>query len=348
ADELRADDTRWFAVRVAPPPTVAIRTQGGPFLSAALGTLVDEGRLARGSESDPRVETVSSAEADGTRKPVLLTAPADPLQVGGANRQLARLGIPWRFGAIARGMVVARVPARGGVTDSTSPTALAFEGTAVRWRFPLVYSPGAAADAGAPAATSTTAAAGVDTIATAGGTPWVVAGDGYVLLGSPLDTDATDLPLKAAFVPWVLEALARRLGDDGRLITAVPGSVITGVRDVTALERPDGSLIPTSGDRVTVPAQSGVYFLRRQAARVGALVVNAEPSESELTAADTSGKAGETLIASLAKGADLRAEATSAGWQRTVFALAEGQALLLPLVALALLALIAEAWLSGR
>ncbi|HEY0929285.1 MAG TPA: VWA domain-containing protein, partial [Gemmatimonas sp.] len=47
ADELRADDTRWFAVRVAPPPTVAIRTQGGPFLSAALGTLVDEGRLAR-------------------------------------------------------------------------------------------------------------------------------------------------------------------------------------------------------------------------------------------------------------------------------------------------------------
>jgi hypothetical protein len=355
ADELRADDTRWFAVRVAPPPTVAIRTQGGPFLSAALGTLVDEGRLARGNESDPRVVTVSSAEADGTRKPVLLTAPADPLQVGGANRQLARLGIPWRFGAIARGVVVARVPSRGGVADSTSPTALAFEGTAVRWRFPLVYSPGASAEApnasggasGAPTSANT-ASASLDTIATAGGTPWVVAGEGYVLLGSPLDVDATDLPLKAAFVPWVLEALARRLGDDGRLVTAVPGAVVTGLRDVTALERPDGTLLPTSGDRVTVPSQSGVYFLRREAARVGALVVNAEPSESELAAAGTSAADGNTLIASLAKGADLRAEATSASWQRTVFALAEGQALLLPLVALALLALIAEAWISGR
>lgn len=368
ADDLRADDTRWFAVRVAPPPAVSVRTQGGPFLSAALGTLIDEGRLARGTDGDPRVVNVAGADADGTRKPVLLTAPADPLQVGAANRQLVRLGIPWRFGALARGSVVARVPARGGTTaaaDSTSPTALAFDGTPVRWRFPLVYSPGsgAASSAGAASngtANATAAVAGTqagaaaaassapDTIATAGGTPWVVAGDGYVLIGSPLDPDATDLPLKAAFVPWLLEALARRLGDDGRLITAAPGATVSGLRDVTALERQDGTLIPTSGDRVTVPGQAGVYFLRRQAARVGALVVNGEPAESELLSAGTAAVSGGTLLASLARGRDLRAETTVGAWQRTVFSLAEGQALLLPLVALALLALIAEAWISGR
>lgn len=363
ADDLRADDTRWFAVRVAPPPAVSVRTQGGPFLSAALGTLVDEGRLARGVDGDPRVVNVAGADADGTRKPVLLTAPADPLQVGAANRQLVRLGIPWRFGALARGSVVARVPARGAtraIADSTSPTALAFDGTPVRWRFPLVYSPGsAAASAGpgsaaapAPGAAPQTAASAAftapDTVATAGGTPWVVAGDGYVLIGSPLDPDATDLPLKAAFVPWLLEALARRLGDDGRLITAAPGATVTGLRDVTALERQDGTLIPTSGDRVTVPGQAGVYFLRRQAARVGALVVNGEPAESELSPVGTAPVSGGTLLASLARGKDLRAETTVGAWQRTVFSLAEGQALLLPLVALALLALIAEAWISGR
>lgn len=344
ADVLRADDIRWFAVRVAPPPTAAVRGEAGPFLGAALATLVDEGRLARGREGDPRVVTVSGAQAAGTRTPALLTAPADPIQVGEANRQLARLGIPWRFGAIARAQVLARVPSRGGAPTDTTVTAVrAFEGTPVRLRYPLVYSPGATAD-GAPASA---AGAAPDTLATAGGAPWVVAGDGYVLIGSPLDPDATDLPLDAAFVPWLLEALARRLGDDGRLIETTPGSVVTGVRDVTALERPDGTLLPTAGDRLTVPAQSGVYFLRRQAARVGALVVNAEPEESDLTGVG-GGPEGAVVLASLVQGTDVTAEATPSAWRQAVFSRAAGQALLLPLVALALAALLAEAWISGR
>lgn len=361
ADALHSDDTRWFAVRVAPPPAVSVRAQGGPFLTAALGTLIDEGRLDRRGDADPRVVQVAGADAEGTRRPVLLTAPTDPLQVGAANRQLVRLGIPWRFGAIAQGSVVARVPSAGmnrsGTPDSSSAAVLAFDGTAVRWRFPLLYSPGTSperAQAGSSANARGRAQAAValadapDTVATAGGTPWVVAGDGYVLLGSPLDPEATDLPLKAAFVPWLLDALARRLGDDGRLISAVPGATVSGLRDVTALERPDGTLIPTAGDRMTVPAQAGVYFLRRQAARVGALVINAEPEESALRAEGNAAISGGELLASLARGTDLRAETTVGAWQRSVYSLAEGQALLLPLVMLALLALIAEAWISGR
>ena len=39
------------------------------------------------------VVTIGSADAADTRKPVLLTAPRDPVRVGEANRQLARLGI---------------------------------------------------------------------------------------------------------------------------------------------------------------------------------------------------------------------------------------------------------------
>jgi hypothetical protein len=339
ADGLRADDTRWFAVRVAPPPTVIVRGEGGPFLGAALGTLVDEGRLARATAGASRAVTVSAAEAVGTRLPVLLTAPRDPIAVGEANRQLERLGIPWRFGAIARSQVLARVPSRGGSTDTGSVSAKAFDGTPVRTRYPLVYSPG-----GAAGAVKTVP----DTIATAGGAPWVVAGDGYVLMGSPIDPEATDLPLDAAFVPWLLEALARRLGDDGRLIEASPGQVVSGLRDVTGLEAPDGKVAPMSGDRLTVPAQAGVYFLRRQDARVGALVVNGEPSESDLTmvAADSANAAA--TLAGLVAGKDVVTASDGAVWQEAVFSRAAGQALLLPLVALALAALLAEAYVSNR
>jgi hypothetical protein len=340
ADALRADDTRWFAVRVAPPPTVVIRNEGGPFLSAALGTLVDEQRLARGTPADARAVMVGGADAEGTRTPVLLTAPADPLRVGDANRQLARLNIPWRFGAIARAQVLARVPSTS--ADSTSPAGRAFEGTPVRLRYPLVYSPGGAANA---------PGAAPDTLATAGGTPWVVAGPGYVLIGSPIEPEATDLPLRAAFVPWVLESLARRLGDDGRLIETVPGATITGVRDATGLEGPDGKVVPFSGDRLTVPATAGVYFLRRQAARIGALVVNAEPEESDVAGMaqdDKTGQGGAAVLASMVRGRDVASMSAAPAWRSAIFSHASGQALLLPLVALALAALLAEAYLSGR
>lgn len=339
ADALRADGTRWFAIRVAPPPTVTVRAEGGEFLGAALGTLVDEGRLARAGAGEARAVTVSGADAPGTRLPVLLTAPRDPIGVGEANRQLERLGIPWRFGAIARSQVLARVPARGGAVDTASISVRAFDGTPVRTRYPLQYSPGsgAAAPSGAP-----------DTISTAGGAPWVVAGDGYVLLGSPVDPEATDLPLDAAFVPWLLEALARRLGDDGRLIEASPGQVVTGVRDMTGLEAPDGTVSPLASDRLTVPAQAGVYFLRRQESRAGALVVNGEPSESELATAAADPSATAATVAGLVSGGDVVTVTDGTTWQDAVFSRAAGQALMLPLLALALAALLAEAYVSSR
>ena len=339
ADALHADDSRWFAVRVAPPPAVDARGTAGPFLDAALSTLVDEGRLIR----QPRgavSTTVASAETEGTGLPVLLVAPADPVRVGEANRQLARLNIPWRFGAIARSPVVARVP--GAASDSTAPSVQAFEGTTVRLRYPLVAA-GRAQDATARIGTGAT-----DTIATAGGAPWVVAGAGYVLIGSPIDLSATDLPLRAAFVPWVLDGLARRLGEDGRVISAVPGAIVTGLRDVDALERPDGARQPLAGDRLTVPQQPGVYFLRRDSARVGALVVNSEPEESDVVGMGGESGTVDSAMATFVRGADVVAMREASAWRTAIFDRAAGQALVLPLIALALLALLAEAWISGR
>ena len=186
-----------------------------------------------------------------------------------------------------------------------------------------------------------------DTLATAGGSAWAVAGDGYVLIGSPLEPDATELPLRAAFVPWVLEALSRRLGEDGRLIDAVPGEQLTGLRGVTGLEGPDGKVVGTNSDRLTVPNTAGVYYLRRQAARIGALVVNPEPEESDVVgmgqgAADSAVAVMRTHVV----GRDVTPATSVSAWRRLVFDRAAGHGLLLPLVALALVALLAEAWLA--
>lgn len=343
-DALRADDTRWFAVRVAPPPAVELRGTAGPFLDAALATLIDEGRLTRRAAGTGTI--VASADAAGTRLPVLLAAPADPVRLGEANRQLARLNIPWRFGAVSRAPVVARVP--GADNDSTAPAVQAFEGTTVRLRYPLMPA-GVESRGGIASAPSRAAGRGAaDTIASAGGAPWVVAGPGYVLLGSPIDLTATDLPLRAAFVPWVLEALARRLGEDGRVLAAAPGATVTGLRDVDALERPDGTLQPIATDRITVPEQPGVYFLRREAARIGALVVNPEPEESDVVGMGAgSGDAG-TVLPDFVRGSDVVAMRAASAWRTAIFDRAAGQALVLPLLALALLALLAEGWISGR
>lgn len=350
ADALRADDARWFAVRVAPPPTVSVRPEGGTFLTAALATLVEEKRLERGTVGGARSVTVAGADAAGVRLPVLLTAPQDPVRIGDANRTLARLGIPWRFGAIARNLVAARaVSANGALIDTTSSAARVFEGTPVRLRYPLVYSPGGRpTDSSALSATELAAfTITVDTLATAGGSAWAVAGDGYVLIASPLDPDATDLPLRGAFVPWLLEALSRRLGEDGRVIDAVPGQRLAGLRSVTGLEGPDGKVVGTNGDRLTVPNESGVYFLRRQSARIGALVVNPEPEESDVVGmGQAANDSAAAIMRAQVTGRDVTTAANASAWRRLVFDRAAGHGLLLPLVALALAALLAEAWLA--
>ncbi len=320
ADELRGDDARWFAVRVAPPATVDARAESGPFLSAALSTLIEEKRLQRGAPGVRGVVTVAGADAAVTAGPVLLTAPSDPVRVGDANRTLARLGIPWRFGAIARDLVLVR-------------GAPALEGVQVRVRYPLQRSPGGAGTVAS------------DTLATAGGTPWAVAGDGYLLVASPIDPEATDLPLRAAFVPWLLDALSRRLGDDGVILDATPGQhlVDRSLSAASGLERPDGAVVSLSGDRLTVPNESGVYFLRRQTARIGAIVVNPEAVESDLRAEAVG--PGATFRSRVA-GRSIVVDTVAETWRRGTLDQAAGRSLLTPLLALAFLALLAEAWFS--
>lgn len=339
ADELRADDARYFAVRVAPPPSVDIRPEAGLFIAAALGTLIDDGRIARigaanvgglSSTGIARV-SVSGAESNALGAPVLLLAPADPLRVGDANRTLARLNVPWRFGALVRDTVQARTNSQ--LTHTAADSAL--EGAKIMQRYPLIPAAAAGTSGGASASTVHT-----DTLATAGNAPWAVAGTGYVLLASPMIPTATDLPLRPAFVPWLFGVVAMRLGDDGQLIETVPGARVTLPASITALEMPDGTINANAAHSGFAPTEPGVYLLRRDASVTGALVVNAEREESDLTLATD-----QALLARVT-GDDVSTAPSAAKWRETILSQTAGRSLAWPLILLALLCLIAESWLS--
>jgi hypothetical protein len=193
---------------------------------------------------------------------VLAFAPADPVRAGAANRALAAAGIPWRFGDVVRD----ETSVRGGELDRTT----------VRARYPL-----------------TASGAGVaDTLATAGGSAWVVAGDGYVLVGSPMDPAASGLPISASFLPWIEGVLARYLlTDGGRVVSVAPSANVTLPLGVDELMSPDQTAVSVRTRTIAAPLHAGVYWMRRAGAVVGALVVNPEPAESDLTPLDASGLA---------------------------------------------------------
>jgi hypothetical protein len=305
-DELRADDTRFFAVWLGAAPLVRPEPTAGPFLRTAVDALVQDARVALGGD-------IALAPADGAvRLPALLLAPADPTRLGAANRTLERLGLPWRFGAPRR--------------DETAVRGDKFDGVRATLRYPLEAQTGATGD----------------TLATAGGAPWIVAGDGFVIIGSPLDPAATDLPLRASFVPWLGDIIAQRLaGTASADLQAAPGAAMRVPSGTDGLEAPDGQVTPLTASS-NAPSRAGVYFLRRGTARVGALVVNAEPEESDLA------RLPLATLRDRVRTRNALVTADAAEWRRSLFNLGARRPLQLPLILLALALLAAETLVVRR
>jgi hypothetical protein len=304
-DDFPADDARHVAVWIGPAPLVTSEPSAGTFVATAVSTLVADGRARPGAGV-----RIASADVVGSL-PALILPPADPLRLGAANRELARLGVPWRYGAVDR----AAASARGGRIDGTTVTErhhLVREGTAA-----------------------------TDTLATAAGEPWIVAGPGYVLVASRLDPSAATLPVRAAFVPWLADMLGLRLGapagDLGAPIAATPGAPVVLPAGADAYESVSGTRRTLGVERATAPTERGVWFVLREGRRVGAVVVNAPAEESALArwradelAARVAGRAG-------------RASGTADAWVRETFAAGTRRPALTPLLVLALLLISAEA-----
>jgi hypothetical protein len=246
-DELRGDDERHFAVWVGDAPAVSVLPGAGNFVREAVDALVQSALVTRGQS----IEVGAVDEA--TRLPALLIAPSDPVRVGAANRNLERLGIPWRLGDARR--------------DETIARGEGLDGTPVRLRYPLRPATGGAATS--------------DTLAVASGEPWIVAGNDYVLVASPMSAEASGLPVRAPFLPWMSSMLSQRLTREGSsLIRADPGTEVRLPAGVTGFE--GDSQVLAVGTKARAPMRAGVFFLRRGDERVGALVVNPEREESRL------------------------------------------------------------------
>ncbi|HEU4631872.1 MAG TPA: BatA domain-containing protein [Gemmatimonadaceae bacterium] len=307
-DELRGDDRRHLAFWSGEPPAVRVDASAGTFVAPALDALVQSDRARRGA-------AIVVAAADvADRLPALLLPPADPVRVGAANRNLERLGVPWRFGTLRRGGADVRGERLEGVTASQ--------------RYTLQPAAGAVAD----------------TLATAGGDAWAVAGDGFVLLASPLAPTATSLPVRAAFVPWLADVLAQRLAaDPGVVLEAAPGALVHAPEWVTAWAPAAGGpqQLVVEG-ALTAPTESGVYFLFRGPARAGALVVNPEPEESVLD------RLSPSVLRSRLGVRDAQVHASRDAFAAAAFDPAAGRSLLAPLLAGALLVMAMEGWTARR
>ena len=303
-DDFTADDARHAAVWLGAPPGVLVDPSAGAFISTALTTLISDGRAAAGKD-------VRIASADAvTSLPALITPPSDPVRLGAANRELARLAIPWRFGPIESGNAIARGPHLDAIT--------------VTQRYRLVR------EGQAPS----------DTLATAAGEPWIVHGPGYVLVASRLDPAATTLPVRAAFVPWIADVIGLRLGapsgDVGSPILARPGESITLPPGADALENQAGTRRSAAG-AISAPDERGVWFILRGPRRIGAVVVNTPAEESALARYTPDALAGRLA------GGRGRATSRAAGWVRDTFASGSRRPALTPLLMLAMLLLAAEA-----
>jgi hypothetical protein len=245
-DELPGDNIRYFAAWIGPAPAVVASPGAGQFVKSAVDVLRTSERVTDGRD----IGIVSGDEL--STLPALITAPTDPVRLGAANRALERAGVPWRFGPRRAGDASARGAGFDGVTTSV--------------RYDLVAQAGAAAE----------------TLAVIGRDAWVVAGPRYVLVGSPLTPEATNLPIRAAFVPWLGNVLTERLvGEPGQVIAAAPGARLARPRWADAIQTAEGQRT-SLGETLDAPARAGTYFLTRGDRRVGALVVNAPSDESTL------------------------------------------------------------------
>jgi hypothetical protein len=307
-DELRGDDVRHFAAWIGAAPSVTVDPTLGPFVRTAVDALVQSDRLRLGSEG-----AIVSADAL-VRLPALIVAPTDPVRVGAANRALERVGVPWRFAAIRRETGTAREPA--------AVATKLIDGTTVSARFPLTPVGDVAAD----------------TIARVGAEPWIVAGDRYVIVGSPLDPSATDFPVRAGFLPWIAEAASQRLaGDAGSVITATPGARVRAPAGVQTIDDVAGQAVPIANGEIVAPDRSGVYFLRRGANKAGALVVNGEPDESALA------RLSAATMRSRFDGRDVTITSDGDKWASDAYTGSARRPLGTPLLIFAAIVLIAEA-----
>jgi hypothetical protein len=244
-DELRADDRRVMAIRVAPVARVNWDSTSR-YVAAAAEVLASNRRIVRGQE------VVLGRLGSGAS---VVQPPEDPARIGALNRVLASRAVGWSYGEL-----------------STEPQ-FSDSGTVVgRQRVLRRYT------------LQPTGSGRTGVLATVSGTPWIVRGGDVVLLGSRLEPAWTELPVSAGFMPFMDVLLNRLARGEHSFTEAAAGDPVRLPDLVSEVRRGDRSW-RVEGGGVFRPAETGVHFLLAGRDTIGALSVNPDPRESQLTRA---------------------------------------------------------------
>ena len=325
-DDLRGDDRRYFTFRVRPPPTVATAGTSSFFLSEAFPVLTDAGRirLVPTRDAEVLVSLAGSGVTEATRPghATVVVPPGDAALLPGLNRALAAAGIPWRY-ELTEGS------GEAGVTPWTGPVDL----SEVRIRSHYLLTPNDAGfDSGVLARLSS-------------GEPWLVEGSTdrgpYLLLGSDLEQESTNLAVTAAMVPLLEWMMARWGSPDTGPGGMIAGGAIPTPTGATAIRDPKGAIHPVDGTRpFRVTPWTGLYEVLQNDSVVNVVAVNAPPTESLLTPIDP-GDLDALLPGPMTLVAD------SARWTRALFSTGQGPEIWRWLLAAAVLVLMAESLVAA-
>lgn len=246
-DELRADDTRALAIRIASPGAASFNEGAGAFLGEALAVLHQSGRVRDGADiffSDDVATGVS-----------VVFPPTDPALIGALNRRLEARGISWQFGPVVDG--------EWEVTGTVGPAV----GSAVYRRRRLEGD-------------------GI-VLGRVGDEPWLVRDGNVILVASRMDPDWSSLPVSAAFVPFLDFMVNRIGAAPAWIVSVLPGEVAEVPAAARNLLVDGTAVPIPGNRRVVAPVERGVYFLEGSAAdTIGALEVNHDPRETVLQQAE--------------------------------------------------------------
>ena len=302
---LRADDARVLGVMVAEPPTVRLTGDANGFLGSAIATLTEEGRLE--TDGDERIHVVEGATggAPPDGRALVLVPPAELTRLPAFQQRLDALRIPWQL----------RGPTGTGIRRlEAPPDAPALGGVRIELAYGLERR----------AAPSTPDDAVL--LRTDDGAPWLVRGRTgdrvFLLLASPLQPGATNLPVSAAMVPFVERLLLRW----SRPTTAPLGSLEAGETiglppRIEAVRDPDGNRQAAEGGAPWTPRRAGGWgwVLPAPAGSVEWHVgVNVPPAESDPRSMEP-----DELRRSL-PGAEVAIAGSATEWTDTVFGARRG------------------------
>jgi len=325
-DDLRSDDRRYFAYRSRAAPTVAVGGAPGVFVTEALAVLEGAGRVRTtppGAAALLVADNGVGLDQRAANASTLVIPPADPTLLPALNRRLAEGGIPWSFEP-------AESTGETELTGAAIPAPL--EDVRVRRRYELAL----VGDPPAP----------TRTLAEVESRPWAVEGTDvgarrYLLLASPLEADATSLPVSTGmlrFVDWIATVWSGAGGETTDLTT---GQHLAAPGDATHVRFPSGAEVPIDGTRtVRGTGEAGFYTFFAADTVVWVVALNppgVESSLQPLSEDDFESALGRSVF----RVDDER------DWERAVFRARQGPELWWSLIFAVLLLLLAEGLIAS-